>query len=213
MRENILERALDSFDMSLPSPVIFYGVAGSRMYGLDTEGSDTDVVAVVSGKHPKVRSKVGEFYDVKIIPLHLFLKYFEKAASPEVDFVLSGSAVFVDRSYEPFVNNLRFNVFRYLSQQEAHAVDQFWNVRRAARNGNDHRLEKGTRTMLRSVCLVTRFLNSGEKDRHFDIRFSAARRDMFFSVVPEMMRTLLRTDDKDEALRYSYTMARLVEAA
>ncbi|MBC9705979.1 MAG: hypothetical protein H9W81_13605 [Enterococcus sp.] len=99
--------------------VVAYGYVGSRLYGLITDESDTDLALITRGK-AKSTQKVIDDMDYRIYSLDSFAHRLQDTRMSETDLLLSGAMTILDPAYEAYFHAFRVNSLKYVQQCEAH---------------------------------------------------------------------------------------------
>lgn len=96
--------------MPTSNEVIFSTIHGSRLYGLDHEGSDHDDFIVTTSDREKARHRHTEDYDVVTVGWDSFLTKALSGSHQSLEALFSPFKVWESHfEYQPFVENLRIN--------------------------------------------------------------------------------------------------------
>lgn len=107
--------------------VMAYGYVGSRLYGLVTNESDTDLALITHGK-AKSAQKVMDNMDYRIYSIHSFIQRLNATRLSETDLLMSGTMTMLDPMYKSYLNSFRVNSLEYIKQSEQLIHSQIRNV-------------------------------------------------------------------------------------
>lgn len=97
--------------------VMAYGYVGSRLYGLVTEKSDTDLAIITVGK-AKATHKVMDDMDYRIYSIESFIQRLNDTRLSETDLLMSGTMTMLNPAYSAYLNSFRVNSLKYIGQSE-----------------------------------------------------------------------------------------------
>lgn len=107
--------------------VMAYGYVGSRLYGLVTSESDTDLALITCGK-AKSTQKVMDDMDYRIYSLESFIQRLNDTRLSETDLLMSGTLTMLNPAYSAYLNSFRVNSLEYISQSEKQINAQFMRI-------------------------------------------------------------------------------------
>lgn len=152
--------------------IIAYGLAGSRIYGLEHEDSDLDMIAVIEGANFFDDHIILGDKDCRIMSFDSFTNRLKNSIPNEVDILRSGHLTIVDGSYTPYLSSVRPSVYEYIRRN----YQQIGNTK--------FKRKKSVRTSIRCAMMNRRAIKAGEFT--FPVRFTDSERDEFHAHVDRL---------------------------
>jgi len=161
--------------------IVAYGMMGSIIYGLDSDSSDRDVVAVVEGMQTFDRQELKDDLDCRVMSMGALYNRLIKSVPNEVDMVRSDMFKVVYPEYRPFLDGIRVNVYEYL-RRNRRQIGSVQIKSELPKTANQRRREtKSIKSCVRAAMMNRRVAN--DMSREFRIRFSDAERAEYYENV------------------------------
>lgn len=163
--------------------VVSYSLMGSVVYGLDTPDSDKDYIIYTDGKERNDFHHVfDDGADVHVSSLDTFLNRVMDGQNIDIDVLHSGIMSIVDKRYEPFIHNIRFNTLQYIDTSERQMFEMIKLGLKHYRKdeGLSKRSFKALKTGLRHSFMVNKVVSFGQD---YQVKFSSSEREYFYKVL------------------------------
>lgn len=160
-------------------PIHGYAYAGSQLYGLSTENSDTDLALIIDGKGKDKQRMIGDM-DFRVYPAVKMFERLRQCSVPEVDLIFSQTITFTDDRYANGLEGFRFQSWKYFDNSDALAIK---HMRIIDENiSKERRQYKSLKASTRSIFLGWKSLEQGA---NFNPVFSERDRDLYWKMMEE----------------------------
>ena len=161
--------------------IIAYGMMGSIIYGLDSDTSDRDIVAVVEGTHRMDRQVIQGDLDCRVMSMESLGERLTKSIPNEVDMVRSDLFKVVYPEYRPYLDAIRFNVYEYIKRNQSQIRSTQIKKDLPETAKQRRRETKSIKAGIRAAMMNRRV--AADMSRNFRVRFNDAERAEYFENV------------------------------
>lgn len=154
-----------------------YAYAGSQLYGLSTDKSDTDLALIVDGKGKDKQRMIGDM-DFRVYPAVKMFERLKNCSVPEVDLIFSQTVNFTDDRYAPGLEGFRFQSWKYFDNSDALAIKHMPIINEKI--SEERRQYKSLKAATRSIFLGWKALEQGA---NFNPVFNERDRDLYWKMM------------------------------
>lgn len=154
-----------------------YAYAGSQLYGLSTDASDTDLALIVDGKGKDKQRMIGDM-DFRVYPAVKMFERLRNCSVPEVDLIFSQTVNFTDERYAPGLEGFRFQSWKYFDNSDALAIKHMPIIN--DKISEERRQYKSLKAATRSIFLAWKSLEQGA---NFNPVFNERDRDLYWGMM------------------------------
>lgn len=178
--------------------IVAYGMMGSIIYGLDSDTSDRDIVAVVEGTDLMDSQVIQGDLDCRVMSIGTLYNRLIKSVPNEVDMVRSDLFKIIYPEYRPFLDGIRFNVYEYL-QGNRRKIGHVQIKKDLPKTAKQRRREtKSIKACVRAAMMNRRV--DADMSRDFRVRFNDSERAEYFENVLNVVTARADGATKDDAV-------------
>lgn len=166
-----------------------YGFAGSQLYGLNTESSDTDLAVISEGKGRDQQKIVGDM-DFRIYPIDKMMNRLWKSSVPETDLLFSRTLNHLTHTHEDLLKNFRLNSLKYYDNSVGLAMTHLPRI--TADIKTERRQYKALKASARSILLAHKMLKQRED---FNPVFTDLEKQHYWDLMDRMTERFTKGDD------------------
>lgn len=158
-------------------PIHGYAYAGSQLYGLNTDKSDTDLALIIDGKGRDKQRMIGDM-DFRVYPAVKMFERLRNCSVPEVDLMFSQTVNFTDDRYASGLEGFRFQSWKYFDNSDALAIKHMGIINENI--SEERRQYKSLKASTRSIFLAWKALEQGAD---FNPVFNERDKELYWSMM------------------------------